>query len=116
MNFGYRPGPDKRLFFHCANAGRKLQMIRKNNYVCFEMDTDHQIISGTRGCDWSMKYDSVIGYGIISVLTGREEKISGLDVIMAHYGGKGPWDYEERELARTTILQLDIKEMTGKKC
>ena len=43
MNFGYTSNPVQRLFFHCANEGRKLEMIRKNNYVCFEIDIDHQI-------------------------------------------------------------------------
>ena len=37
MNFGYTNDPDQLLFFHCANEGRKLEMIRRNKYVCFEM-------------------------------------------------------------------------------
>ena len=43
MNFGYINNPEQILYFHCANAGRKLEMIRKNNYACFEMDIGHQI-------------------------------------------------------------------------
>ncbi len=33
MNFGYSGGDKKHLYFHCATEGRKLEMIRKNNYV-----------------------------------------------------------------------------------
>ena len=40
MNFGYKEGC---LYFHCANEGRKIGIIKKNNNVCFEIDTDHKI-------------------------------------------------------------------------
>ena len=43
MNFGYTSTPEQVLFFHCANEGRKLDMIRKNNLVCFEMDIEHNL-------------------------------------------------------------------------
>lgn len=116
MNFGYNNEGEQKLFFHCSNEGRKLGMIRQNNYVCFEMDTDHQIFRGTRGCDWGMRYRSVVGYGNISIIMEREEKISALNCIMSHYGGEGEYYYDNKVLARTIILRLDIKEMTAKKC
>ena len=40
MNFGYTGGENPCLYFHCAPEGRKIELIGKNNYVCFEMDTD----------------------------------------------------------------------------
>jgi nitroimidazol reductase NimA-like FMN-containing flavoprotein (pyridoxamine 5'-phosphate oxidase superfamily) len=115
MNFGYVNEPEKLLFFHCANEGKKLDMIRQNNYVCFEMDTDHQIFSGTRSCDWGMRFRSIIGYGNIFVVTDKEKKIAGLNCIMTHYGGRGEYSYDEKVLEQTIILRLDINEMTGKK-
>jgi len=116
MNFGYTNDPEQTLFFHCASEGKKLDMIRQNNYVCFEMDTDHQIFKGTEGCDWGMKYSGVVGYGNISVIAEKKEKISALNCIMTHYGGKGEYFYDDTVLSQTTILRLDIREMTGKKC
>ncbi|TAL60504.1 MAG: pyridoxamine 5'-phosphate oxidase family protein [Bacteroidetes bacterium] len=116
MNFGYTALPEPRLYFHCANKGRKLEMIIKNSYVCFEMDTDHQIYTGFKGCDWGMKYSSVIGYGNISIVTDAEAKKTGLNCIMKHYGGDKEYSYDEKVYKRTTILRLDIEEMTGKKC
>jgi len=115
MNFGYSGGENPSIFFHCANEGRKLEIIRKNKYVCFEMDIDHQIFRGTMGCDWGMKYRSVVGYGNISIITEKEAKKTGLDCIMKHYGGENEYIYDERVFANTTVLRLDIKEMTGKK-
>jgi hypothetical protein len=122
MNFGYNNDPEKRLFFHCANEGKKLEMIRKNKFVCFEMDIDHKIYvrpgeDGRKGCNWGMKYRSVVGYGNISIITESEAKKSGLDYIMRHYGNENEHEYvyDEKVLAETTVLRLDITEMTGKK-
>ena len=116
MNFGYISGNDRTLFFHCANEGRKLEMIRKNNLVCFEMDTDHILYTGEKGCDWGMKYNSVVGYGNISIAGDSGIRKAGLDCIMKHYGGDKNYSYDDKVLSRTTILKLDILEMTGKKC
>ena len=41
MNFGYRFAGHLELYFHCAKKGRKLDLMRKNSLVCFEMDIDH---------------------------------------------------------------------------
>ena len=43
MNFGYEKSKPSKIYFHCASDGRKLDLIRKNNNACFEMDTDHKI-------------------------------------------------------------------------
>lgn len=116
MNFGYTANPRPRLYFHCANEGKKLEMIRKNNFICFAMDTDHEIYKGIKGCDWGMKYSSIVGNGNISIVSGKEEKIAGLNCIMNHYGPETEHTYDETVLGRTLILRLDIKEMSGKKC
>ena len=120
MNFGYTNDQDQLLFFHCANEGRKLEMIRRNKYVCFEMDIEHQIFirpgnDDRKGCNWGMKYRSVVGYGNISIITEKEAKKTGLDCIMKHYGDENEYIYDEKALEQTTILRLQILEMTGKK-
>jgi hypothetical protein len=115
MNFGYRAGENPCLFFHCAPEGKKLQMIRKNNFVCFEMDCDHKVSKGEKGCDWGMSYRSVIGYGKIFIINGENDKIAGLTHIMNHYNGSGDYLFDEKVLSRTMVLRLEISEMTGKR-
>jgi uncharacterized protein len=111
MNFGYK----RFLFFHCANEGRKLDMIRQNDYVCFEMDTDHELYAGKMSCDWGMRFSSVVGYGNISILSDRQERMMALNSIMEHYGASGEYSYNENLFEHTTLLRLKILEMTGKK-
>jgi uncharacterized protein len=115
MNFGYLNYPKQTLFFHCAREGKKLDMIRRNNYVCFEMDIDHHLYKGKRSCDWGMRFTSIIGFGNIFVVEEKDEKITGLNSIMEHYGGGGEYIYDEKVFEQTTILRLQIKQMTGKK-
>jgi nitroimidazol reductase NimA-like FMN-containing flavoprotein (pyridoxamine 5'-phosphate oxidase superfamily) len=114
MNFGYTGGNEKRFFFHCANEGRKLDMMEKNNYVCFELDTAHHVYGGNEACDWGTNYRSVVGYGYIRKSANDEEKKFGLDRIMEHYGAKGPFEYNLKIFERTTVLILEVTEMTGK--
>lgn len=115
MNFGYTGGKKRELYFHCANEGRKLEMIRKNNMVCFEMDTDHQLYESETACDFGMKYSSVVGFGRMFIVTDEAGKKDGLNVIMKHYSGKDDFEFRDSSLNRTTILKLVIDEMTGKK-
>lgn len=115
MNFGYISGENPCLFFHCAPEGKKLEMIRQNNHVCFEMDCDHKIYKGEKGCDWGMNYSSVVGYGNIVIVDNEKEKIAGLTHIMDKYGGSGVYSFDEKVLLRTTVLRLEITEISGKR-
>ncbi|MGD0341037.1 MAG: pyridoxamine 5'-phosphate oxidase family protein [Bacteroidales bacterium] len=114
MNFGYSREEGK-IYFHCAREGRKMEMIRQNNYVCFEMDTGHVLHDAINACDFGMSYCSVIGYGHITVVNDPKERISGMNYIMSHYTGRQKFSYRQDVIERTMVLRLDIKEMTGKR-
>jgi nitroimidazol reductase NimA-like FMN-containing flavoprotein (pyridoxamine 5'-phosphate oxidase superfamily) len=115
MNFGYVNYPQKMLFFHCASEGKKLDMLRKNNHVCFAMDTGHEIVEGKNGCDWGAKFTSIVGYGHVDIITEKADKINGLTSIMKHYGGDKEYEFDNDVVERTTVLKLTITEITGKK-
>ncbi len=115
MNFGYSGGEKPCLYFHGASSGRKIEIIGKNNYVCFEMDTDHELYGGDKGCDWGMRFRSIVGYGHICIVEDDSEKKKGLDLLMYHYTGMNGFMYDEKNMKGTKVLRLDILEMTGKK-
>jgi nitroimidazol reductase NimA-like FMN-containing flavoprotein (pyridoxamine 5'-phosphate oxidase superfamily) len=115
LNFGYNNDRGRSFYFHCADKGRKLEMIKKNNHVCFELDTDHKIVKAKKSCNWGMSYCSIIGYGDIVVVEEKQERIVGMNSIMEHYGGEGEFLYDDKVFEKTTILRLDVMEMTGKK-
>jgi nitroimidazol reductase NimA-like FMN-containing flavoprotein (pyridoxamine 5'-phosphate oxidase superfamily) len=116
MNFGYEGEGKKKLFFHCAREGRKLEIISKNNYVCFEFDVDHDLYKGRTACDFGMRYRSVVGYGRVVIVTDNDEKKQGLNALMLHYAKGKKFTYKQSALDKMLLLRLDILEMRGKKC
>jgi len=111
LNFGYK---ENCLYFHTAKAGKKIDMIKTNNRVCFEMDIDHEVVRAENPCDWNMKFQSVIGYGRAFLLEDIDEKRQALDVIIEHYSGQ-TGEYAEKLVDRLAVIKVQIESMTGKK-
>ncbi|MEW6553786.1 MAG: pyridoxamine 5'-phosphate oxidase family protein [Actinomycetota bacterium] len=111
MNFGYRDG---RVYLHAAREGRKLDILRENNHVCFEVDVDHELETAGHSCGYDMRYRSVIAFGKAFLVEDDDEKRRGLDAIMEHYGEEGPHLYREKNLSLTQVIRIDIEEITAK--
>ena len=109
--FGYK---DNTLYFHCAGQGKKLDIIRKNNNVCFEFDIDLELVKDERPCNWGMKYKSVIGFGKAVFVEDIESKRKALDVIMRQFSAN-TFEYPEETIRKTTIIRVEIENMTGKR-
>jgi uncharacterized protein len=111
MNFGLGQNC---LYLHCASEGRKLDILRKNDRVCFEMDILHEVWRHALNCGCSARFDSVIGFGRAIIVEDPGEKRLALNRIMEHYGAEGPFSYSEEFFAKTVIIRIDIESMTGK--
>ena len=70
------------FYFHGAKAGRKYELSLNTPSVGFEIDGDFTIIEADIACDYSAKFQSVIGTGRLSVVEDVETKIKGLNVLM----------------------------------
>ena len=108
--FGYK---DNALYLHCAGQGKKLDIIRKNNNVCFELDIDIELVKGEQPCNWGMKYKSVIGFGKAVFIEDADLKRKALDIIMRNFSGK-TFEYPEQVVKNTTVIKVEIENMTGK--
>ena len=109
--FGFK---NSALYFHSAPEGRKIEILRKNNKVCFEFDLDHEVVSDKEACKRGVKYRSVIGFGKASFVENLEEKRLGLDVIMQHYSGRS-FQYPQSAVENVVVIKVEIETMTGKK-
>lgn len=114
MNYGVEFTNPITLYFHCAPEGRKIEMLRANNQVCFEIEVDTKVVKAKEACDWSMQYKSLIGYGRIEVITGGDEMLHGLGILMKHYAGEGEFSYKPNMLHRMLILKLMVENISGK--
>ena len=116
MNFGYRKGTKPALFLHSAAKGKKIEIIKKNNMACFQMSIDHKLVETHVRCNCGMNYKSVVGMGRIFFVTDNAEKIEGLNFLMKHYHGDDQYQFEKAYVNETTVLRLDIDNISGKKC
>jgi len=114
LNFGIEEGDPLVFYFHSAKEGRKIDLIRKNPSVCFEIDSDTEIRTGKLACDWSMHYRSVIGVGAVHIIDDQTEKEHGLNIIMNHYSQDRHHKFDAGILTRTCVLKLIVKELSGK--
>lgn len=115
LDFGYTEDEDGiTLWFHGAKEGRKVELIRRNGYAAFEMDTDHEITSGDSACKYSALYSSVIGDGKITEIKENADKIKGLRAIMKHITGKSDWEFEEKELTAVGVYSLSVETLSCK--
>ena len=112
VNFGYK---DNVLYFHSATEGKKIEILKKNNKVCIEVDINHKIIAHEKPCSFGMRYNSVIGFGTASFIDDMEKKKDALGIIMDHYAPGKNFEFRERMLNRIVVIQIKIDSMTGKK-
>ena len=116
MNFGYRKGKNPALFLHCAAKGKKTEIIKRNNLACFQMSIEHKMVETHVRCNCGMQYKSVVGMGRIFFITENEDKIEALNSLMKHYHGHDRHQFKKAHVNTTTVLRLDIDEISGKKC
>jgi nitroimidazol reductase NimA-like FMN-containing flavoprotein (pyridoxamine 5'-phosphate oxidase superfamily) len=112
VNYGYR---DRCIYIHSAPEGKKIDLLKQNKRICFEVEDTLEITKGNRACDWTTRYRSVVGYGTVEVLSDKKSKQQGLEVIMAQHGAPELVDFNAKNLDRMVILKLIISSMTGKK-
>lgn len=111
FNFGYH---ENCIYIHSAPEGKKIDILRKNPLVCFEIEQHVEIIEDEIACKCSTLYRSVVGYGTVEIVTGFEEKKRGLEIIMKQHEFKGKMEFEPKEVELVIVLKLQIESMTGK--
>jgi nitroimidazol reductase NimA-like FMN-containing flavoprotein (pyridoxamine 5'-phosphate oxidase superfamily) len=109
--FGYK---DNALYFHSAAKGQKIDILGRNNKVCFEFDIDSEPIKSDKACDWGMTYKSVVGFGEVFFIEDLESKQRALDIVMQQYSGQ-TFEYPEPKLKNTVVFKVAIMRMTGKR-
>ena len=105
-----------KIYFHSAHEGRKIENIRHNQQVCFEIDKMISIIPGRRmPCGSTTEYKSVIVFGDIRVVDDIDEKTDALNKLIEKYAPEAPRLPNSSDAAeRTNVLVIDIKEITAK--
>ena len=115
VNYGYDFENDKHVFyFHGAKAGRKYELAKKGPAVGFEIDGNYEILKAETACDYSAKFQSVIGNGKLTLVDDYAEKIKGLNILMKQSTGKDVWTYESKMIDGVAVFKLEVEKLSCK--
>ena len=114
LNYGYTMKEGKLvLYLHGATQGKKLDMIRANPSVFFEMDCDRMPFEGKVPCQYGMVYSSIMGRGTACIVEEKDEKNRAMVALMKTQTGKD-FVFEERWLDIVAVIRIDVAEYTAK--
>ena len=114
MNYGYTMEGEKlTLYLHCAVQGKKLDMMRANPNVFFELDCDRIPFEGEKPCQYGLAYASVMGRGKAVLVEDVEEKMQAMTALMKTQTQKD-FTFNEKLVSIVTVIRIDVEEFTAK--
>ena len=114
MNYGYFMENGKLvLYLHSANRGKKLDMLRANPRVFFELDCNREPFEGQLPCQYGLAYSSIMGRGKARLVEDVTEKMEAMTVLMKTQTGKD-FSFNEKLVSIVTVIRIDVEEFTAK--
>ena len=115
VNFGHAVENGQHVFyFHGAAEGRKVDLIRKNGWAGFELDSGYQLRPGETACAYTAAFRSVIGEGPICVVEDPSEKRRGLAAILRQSTGKADWEFPDAAVDTVCVCKLTAEALSCK--
>ncbi|MFH0847876.1 MAG: pyridoxamine 5'-phosphate oxidase family protein [archaeon] len=111
LNFAYDRG---KIYFHCANRGKKIECMLRNPTVCFEVDDFLGIKGSEKPCSLGAYYRSVIAFGNANIIKDAEKKEEALKKIVNKYAKNVKVSIDQDALDRTEVIEITVERMTGK--
>ena len=115
MNYGYvMEGEQLTLYMHGAAKGYKLDLMRKNPKVFFEMECDVQGFEGEIACQYGTVYQSIMGRGKATIIEEPQEKIETMKLFMKSQTGRD-FEFSEKMVSAVVMIRIDVSEYTAKR-
>ena len=102
------------LYCHCAKEGRKLELLRRDDRVFVEIDTDEALVPGKKPCAWGASYACVMARGRAAVVEDEEEKAAALRLLMKTQTG-AEHEITPAMAAAVCVLRIDVEEYSAKR-
>lgn len=114
MNYGYTLEGDKlTLWLHGARRGRKIDAMKANPKVFFEMEYGIEPFEGEVACKYGIAYSSLMGRGVAEIIEDVEVKKSALSFLMKTQTGKD-FEFEDKMAEVVGVIRIDVLEYTAK--
>jgi nitroimidazol reductase NimA-like FMN-containing flavoprotein (pyridoxamine 5'-phosphate oxidase superfamily) len=112
VNFVYH---ENRIFIHTGFKGKKLDNIKNNPEVCFEVSLPGHIIPDAKACKFAFEYKSVLIFGKANIIDDLNERLTALTKFMDKYGkGKNFDPLTLEEMEKVNVISIIIEKITGK--
>jgi nitroimidazol reductase NimA-like FMN-containing flavoprotein (pyridoxamine 5'-phosphate oxidase superfamily) len=111
VNYVFKDGV---IFMHSACEGRKIEILKRNPIVTFEIEYGSETVKGNVPCKWGTKYRSVMGKGTVEIHYDAETKQECFDMLMRKFGADFVPTYDETSFAKAVALKLRVDFCTGK--
>ena len=114
LNYGYTMDDGKLTFYlHSAVKGKKLDMLRANPNVYFELDCGLQPFEGKVACQYGLAYSAISGRGRAVLVEDVEAKKEAMSILMKTQTGKD-FEFNERLVSIVAVIRVDVTEYTAK--
>ena len=114
MSYGYTHENGRLvLYLHSAVRGKKLDMIRSNPNVFFELDCDQLPFEGQKPCQYGLSYSSIMGRGRATIVADAQEKEKAMTLLMKTQTGKD-FSFTEELVSIVAVIRIDVTEYTAK--
>ena len=115
LNYGYEfKGDDLILFFLCAKAGRKIDIIKNNNRVCFALFSEGEPIHAETPCSSGYYYSSIIGNGTAQFVEDMDEKKHALKKLVEHQM-QVETEFTDAQADTVCVFKVISKDYSGKR-
>jgi len=116
LSFGYSftNGGTLELYFHSALEGRKIDILKENNRVCFEMADEGESINANSPCELGYYYSSLIGNGEAVFIEDVSEKCEALSLIVKHQSGRDVV-FNSSQIENVSVFKIISADYTGKR-
>ena len=106
LNFGYTwDESGLTLYFHSGLKGKKIDALRKDPRVCFELDTEDGLTGeGDLACRYSFAFSSIVGYGSVQFAQDNEKNATVLTLSCNTQTGRGGWTYTDAALSVAEVF------------
>ncbi|MBR5428901.1 MAG: pyridoxamine 5'-phosphate oxidase family protein [Firmicutes bacterium] len=111
LSFGLEQVDGRLVFYvHCAEEGRKLELIGGGCPVGVELD--RFLGYGSSGSSSTAYYESIIGRGRVEPVSGAAA-VHGLELLLEHCGRESGGSFDAC-LPRTAVLRITLEECSAK--
>lgn len=116
LSYGYKwkESGELELYFHSAGEGKKLDILKKNPRVCFEISKEGEIIKAQPPCNSGLLYASIIGNGKAYFVDEVSEKCRALSELFYQQTGSRA-EFEEKQADSVCVFKVVSADYTAKR-